>query len=83
MSNFWIEQVNIATSKSNNNNMESFQMIKVGKKFLMEYSVDGGKIRIKRVVQVIGEDKNCYYVNTGYLTNIAIYKDDIVDAEEV
>lgn len=83
MSNFWIEQVNVVTSKSNNNKMESFKMIKVGKKFLMEYSVSSGKIRIKRVVKVIGEDNDCYYVNTGYLTNIAIYKNDIVDAEEV
>lgn len=82
MSNFWIEQVNVATKKSNNK-MESFEMIKVGKKFLMEYSVSGGKIRIKRVVKVVGEDYDCYYVNTGYLTNIAIYKSDIVDAEEV
>jgi len=83
MSNFWIEQVNVATNKSNNNKMESFEMIKVGKKFLMEYSVSGGKIRIKRVVKIVGEDSDCYYVNTGYLTNIAIYKNDIVDAEEV
>lgn len=49
----------------------------------MEYSVSGGKIRIKRVVKIVGEDGDCYYVNTGYLTNIAIYKNDIVDAEEV
>ncbi len=82
MSNFWIEQVNIAT-QAVNNKMETFEMIKVGKNFLMEYSVSGGKIRIKRVVEVVGEDSHCYYVNTGYLTNIAIYKDDIVDAEEV
>lgn len=81
MSNFWIEEVNVATS--NNNKMESFEMIKVGKNFLMEYSLSGGKIRIRRVVQVIGEDNNCYYINTGYLTNIAIYKVDIVNAEEV
>jgi len=82
MSNFWIEQVNMAT-QTVNNKMETFEMIKVGKNFLMEYSVSGGKIRIKRVVKVVGEDSHCYYVNTGYLTNIAIYKDDIVDAEEV
>lgn len=63
--------------------MESFEMIKVGKNFLMEYSMSGGKIRVKRVVKVVGEDNFCYYVNTGYLTNIAIYKDDIVDAVEV
>lgn len=81
MSNFWVEHVNVATKKSKT--MESFEMIKVGKNFLMEYSVSGGKIRIKRVVKVVGEDNNCYYVNTGYLTNIAIYKDDIVDAVEV
>jgi inorganic pyrophosphatase len=81
MSNFWVEQVNVATKKSKT--MESFEMIKVGKNFLMEYSVSGGKIRIKRVVKVVGEDNVCYYVNTGYLTNIAIYKDDIVDAVEV
>lgn len=81
MSNFWLEHVNVATKKSKP--MESFEMIKVGKNFLMEYSVSGGRIRIKRVVKVVGEDNNCYYVNTGYLTNIAIYKDDIVDAVEV
>lgn len=81
MSNFWVEQVNVATKKSKT--MESFEMIKIGKNFLMEYSVSGGKIRIKRVVKVVGEDNVCYYVNTGYLTNIAIYKDDIVDAVEV
>lgn len=81
MSNFWVEQVNVATKKSKT--MESFEMIKVGKNFLMEYSMSGGKIRIKRVVKVVGEDNVCYYVNTGYLTNIAIYKDDIVDAVEV
>lgn len=82
MSNFWIEEVNIGT-KEENNQLELLEMIEVGKKFLMEYSVSDGKVRIKRVVDVIGEDYDCYYINTGYLTNVAIYKDDIVDAEEV
>lgn len=81
MSNFWVEQFNVTNNLDNI--VESFEVIKVGKKFLMEYSVANGKIHIKRVVNVIGEDRECYYVNTGYLANIPIYKDAIIHAEEV
>lgn len=81
MSNFWVEQFNVTNNLDNI--VESFEMIKVGKKFLMEYSVSNGKIHIKRVVNVVGEDRECYYVNTGYLSNIPIYKDAIIHAKEV
>lgn len=83
MSNFWIEQVEVTEYEAEYNKMRLREMLQVGKNFLMEYSVSYGKIRLKRVVEIVHQDEDFYYVNTGYLRNIAIYKDDVIDAQEV
>jgi hypothetical protein len=76
MSGYWVERVKKGNKMSN-------VKLKVGDKAIVEYFINNGKIMVKRHISVINEDKDFYYVDTGYLRNTPIYKKNIIKVESI
>lgn len=76
MSGYWVERVKKGNKMSN-------IKLKVGDKAIVEYFINNGKIMVKRHISVINEDKDFYYVDTGYLRNTPIHKNNIIKVESI
>ncbi len=76
MSGYWVERVKKGNKMSN-------IKLKVGDKAIVEYFINNGKIMVKRHISVINEDKDFYYVYTGYLRNTPIHKNNIIKVESI